>query len=249
MVSTSSRRPQSTVFEEMTSGFILPDITLHKNPATACNGDIKHDRKTCTFCGDDDYNAPDPVPVTERDIDETQATVRPSQSPPIALATVLKQMQDEVTHLKIQLAAYERVYNSHDPAIGRKKRKAVRAKIDTLLAEIEKRSEQIYALYDVLEGQKQKKDDAQTGAEVGDETVEETLQGLGIDPVELAQRAARASTQSLKKASKKPTGMKELDELLGDGDDDAAAWDSLSDGSDAESADLGVQRSRGSVVA
>lgn len=96
-----------------------------------------------------------PVPVTERDIDETAATIRPSTSPVMALTHVLKQLEIEVSHLKHQLAALEKSYEEHDPAMQRTKRLALKSKIDELLEQIEQRSEQVYALYDVLEAHKQ----------------------------------------------------------------------------------------------
>jgi hypothetical protein len=202
-MSTSSRRRNRTKsIEEMTSAFILPDITLHTGPgaqATMANtiGDISHDNLNCTTCPsqdsqDKEVTIPLPIPVSERELDDTNATIRPSQPPPVALATVLKQLEDEVKHLKLQLQSYEKMYNKHDPALGRRKRLAVRQKMDTLMAEIERRSDQIYALYDVLEGQKSPAADTdgeQQLQELDDEQVEETLQSLGIDIDELAQRA------------------------------------------------------------
>jgi hypothetical protein len=202
-MSTSSRRRNRTKsIEEMTSAFILPDITLHTAPGAQATmadtvGDISHDNLNCTACPsqdsqDKEVTIPQPIPVSERELDDTNATIRPSQPPPVALATVLKQLEDEVKHLKLQLQSYEKMYNKHDPALGRRKRLAVRQKMDSLMTEIERRSDQIYALYDVLEGQKSPAADTdgeQQLQELDDEQVEETLQSLGIDINELAQRA------------------------------------------------------------
>lgn len=233
MLSTASRRPRSTSFEEMTSAFIIPDITLHKRASSLA---VEHNKEKCTACPSkgQEHQIPAPIPVSERDADMTSATIRPSQAPPAALATVLKQLQDEVTHLKLKLAAYQQAYGSHDPALGQRKRKSIKAKIDMLLAEVERRSEQIYALYDVLEGQKQN--------QVKGEDVEETMQSLGIDADELAQKAAKAS-----KKSKTKTGINRLDELLAESDDEMS-WEGLSDKSDVENVGVGAPRRR-SVVA
>jgi len=225
MLSNSSRRPQVSTAEEMTSGFILPDITLK-------NTDIRvpHEKAKCTYCPDEatkqSVNIPKPTPVTERDIDETDMTMRPSQPPAEALATVLKQLEDEVTHLKIKLTGYENVYSSHDPALGRRKRKAVKAKIDSLLVDIERRSEQIYALYDVLEGQRGQSAAKDVG-EMDQEEVEETLQGLGIDAAELAQKANKTNKSTEQRTSK--TGYETLDDIL-NASDESLRWEGFSSG-------------------
>lgn len=230
MISNSSRRPASKSFEEMTSGFILPDITLHRKAAEA-ESCVGHKKDNCTMCTSEKESAAvvTPTPVTERDVDETCATVRPSQAPPVALATVLKQLEDEVKHLKMQLAAYESAYASHDPSLGRRKRKALKAKIDKLLDDVERRSEQIYSLYDVLEGQSQSQKQARSPG-VEDCDVDETLQHLGIDPNEVSSRAAKAVRKATKlsEARRASATVDRLDELLV-GSDDEFDHDDLSD--------------------
>lgn len=240
ILSTSSRRRnRSKSIEEMTSAFILPDITLHARSGADVNvmnttKDVSHDNLNCTLCPSKDAEptepvAPKPVPVSEREIDDSNATVRPSQPPPVALATVLKQLEDEVKHLKLQLVIHEKAYNAHDPALGRRRRRAVREKMDTLVVEIERRSDQVYALYDVLEGQK-------TRAEEGEkeEQVEETLQSLGIDMDELAHRAREAKGHH-------QTG---LDGLADDSDIDEP-WGGFSDESEVEDIKLPRRSSAG----
>ncbi|GAB7349420.1 hypothetical protein MBLNU459_g8535t1 [Dothideomycetes sp. NU459] len=264
MMSTASRRRQrSKSIEEMTSAFILPDITLHKHAnapafdieATAQN--VAHDRANCTFCPtkDSEANASQPftpVPVTDRDIDETNATIRPSQPPPIALANVLKQLHDEVAHLKLRLAALEGAYNAHDPALGRRKRKAVKQKMEALIAEIDRRSDQIYSLYDVLEGQKQADAGAadregEAAAEMDEADVEETLQSLGIDANDLARRASRANQTEHKSAGLYASGGTGigggLDRLIEESDDELP-WEGISDESETEGTDVGAHRRR-----
>jgi hypothetical protein len=247
-MSTSSRRRNRTKsIEEMTSAFILPDITLHTGPgaqATVANtvGDISHDDLNCTSCPsqdsqDKEITIPQPIPVSERELDDTNATIRPSQPPPVALATVLKQLEDEVKHLKLQLQGYENMYNKHDPALGRRKRLAVRQKMDSLMTEIERRSDQIYALYDVLEGQKSPAggtDGEQQLQELDDEQVEETLQSLGIDVNELAQR-----TRETKEAQRYSIGIEGIDEYS----ENEIPWGGFSDESEVEEAQLPRRRS------
>ena len=231
----------------MTSAFILPDITLHTGPGAQATmaetvGDISHENLNCTVCPsqdsqDKEVTIPLPVPVSEREIDDTNATIRPSQSPPVALATVLKQLEDEVKHLKLQFQSYEKMYNKHDPALGRRKRLAVKEKMDSLMVEIERRSDQIYALYDVLEGQKSSAadmDGEQQLQELDDEQVEETLQSLGIDVGELAQRA-----RDIKEVQHHRFGLDGIDE----DSEVELPWGGFSDESEVEEVQLPRRRS------
>ena len=135
MLSNTSRRRQRAASDAgMTSEFILPDITIHTS-AKAC---VAHDT-----------DRPEDV------ADVTSATIRPAQPPHVALAILIKQTEDEVAHLKMLLNEQQRLYDQHDPSLSKHKRVAVKAQMDKLTARIEKRSDQVYALYDVLEGQKE----------------------------------------------------------------------------------------------
>lgn len=243
MLSTASRRRQRNLHpEEMTSAFILPDITLHNQTSQSIAGSIPHDKENCTICpptAGKDATIPTPIPVTDRNVDDTNATIRPSQPPPLALATVLKQLEDEVAHLKLQLSTYEKAYNGHDPALGRRKRKAIMEKMELLITEIERRSDQIYALYDVLEGQKQAAAGEQGRQdEMREDEVEETLQSIGIDSAELAERAAKAqadgrrTSTSSASAGKGRYGLDGLDGLEEESDDELP-WEGISDDEDA----------------
>ncbi|KAF2765885.1 hypothetical protein EJ03DRAFT_330563 [Teratosphaeria nubilosa] len=186
----SRRRRRAASQEGMTSAFILPDITFssHQLPDFNAKPCIPHSSASCTVChpADDKIEIPTPIPVTDRptpeDPDITTATVRPAQPPPLALASVLKQLEDEITHLKLQLAEHQRRYHQHDPALSKRQRLITKSRMDNLTKQIETRSDQIYALYDVLEGQKRDR---------AEEAVEETLQSLGLDPADLAGRVGR----------------------------------------------------------
>ncbi|EMC99731.1 hypothetical protein BAUCODRAFT_30123 [Baudoinia panamericana UAMH 10762] len=233
MLSNTSRsRRRTGSAAEMTSAFILPDITLQNSqplPSAIGNTDkscVHHNASTCTVChpGDSKLEIPTPLPVTDREMaqdpDLTTATIRPSQSPALALATVLKNLEDEVKHLKVLLETQQRRYNQHDPALSKRQRTATKCRIEHLTAAIEKRSDQVYALYDVLEGQKQAAD-AQTRNGVAmkpmqEEEVEETLMSIGIDPVEWAGRVGR----------KAPFGLDGADDLS---DDEDMPWEGLSE--------------------
>ena len=195
--------------ENMTSAFILPDITI-RHPsagpirqvsagAQAVLDDIKfHNGQNCTVCHDlvsrdkphqhhgetkQTIKIPKPVPVSQRmpepDEYNEEPTIRPSQPPSIALATVMKGLEDELNHLKIQLSQYQDLYNGHDPALSRRQRKQCSKKIEGLVKDVDVKADQIYALYDVLEGQKQ------DGHELTEQEVEVTLQSIGVETAEV----------------------------------------------------------------
>lgn len=213
ILSSRSRR-RGLDAENMTSAFIVPDITI-RNPVVdsqpvpeltneardVLNGLAKHDGQNCTVCkraiSHDEHHEHDatarqaikihkPIPVSERMTKsspyEEEPTIRPAQAPGLALAVVMKGLEDELAHLKIELARHQALYNGHDPALSKRKRKSVYRKIETLLRAIEMKADQIYALFDVLEGQKQ------DGHEISEEEVEITLQSVGINAAGLHLR-------------------------------------------------------------
>ncbi|KAI5288521.1 hypothetical protein KEM55_009067 [Ascosphaera atra] len=103
---------------------------------------------------------PKPVPVSERqpvqqNTDNAEPTQRPALPPAVALATVLKVLEDEVNKLKSQLEINQKALKNHDASLGKKQRKVLVKNIESLLHEIDTKSDQIYSLYDVLEGQKE----------------------------------------------------------------------------------------------
>ena len=209
---------RSRQVENMTSAFILPDITI-RHPgaesqpirqvsagAQVVLDDLKfHSGQNCTVChqtirqGDHHQHhgeakrtitIPRPVPVSQRmpepDEYNEDPTIRPSQPPGLALATVMKGLEDELSHLKIQLSQYQDLYNGHDPALSKRQRKHCGKKIEGLLTAIDVKADQIYALYDVLEGQKQ------DGHDITEQEVEMTLQSIGVDAAEISLRGGEA---------------------------------------------------------
>ncbi|MCJ1377341.1 hypothetical protein MMC17_000436 [Xylographa soralifera] len=208
--------------EDMTSAFIVPDITMRNHIMTsqgsqnmsasaqqASNNHLKHDGQNCTVCKrvvesgsshkhDETVKGaikiPKPTPVSDRMPEagqyEEEPTMRPSQPPPVALAAVIKGLEDELTHLKIQLSRYQSLYNQHDPALSKRKRKSVLANIEKITQAVDIKSDQIYALYDVLEGQKA------DGHEISEEEVEITLQSIGINLGGLGLRGGELSENS-----------------------------------------------------
>ena len=196
--------------EDMTSAVIMPDITI-RNPGestvklSAANRDLfnkiaHHDTQNCTICKrvieygrphnhKEKVTIPRPIPVSERMPDDTQAdvTMRPAQPPALALATVIKGLEDELAHLKVQLAQYQALYNQQDPSLSKRKRKSVYTRIEKLLATIDGKADQIYALYDVVEGQKA------AGQQMTEEEVEVTLLRVGIDLTKTSLHASEAN--------------------------------------------------------
>ena len=245
ILSTRSRR-RGLNAENMTSAFIVPDITI-RNPGSGpqpvpeltkeaqdvLNGLVKHDGQNCTVCkraiGHDEHHehdatirdaikVPKPVPVSDRMPQsspyEEEATIRPAQAPGLALAIVIKGLDDELAHLKIELTQYQALYNGHDPALSKRRRKMVYCKIETLLEAIEVKADQLYALYDVLEGQKQE------GREISQEEVEITLQSVGIDAASLHLRGGGADEEQQhekeKPSARQPWDLDSDGESVGD---------------------------------
>ncbi|KAL1997962.1 hypothetical protein VTN02DRAFT_345 [Thermoascus thermophilus] len=198
--SVTAGRRRRRLAEEMTSAFILPDITFHRNLAgdepvplsesaqKALDNMAGHDGKNCMVCnrpipGDGAHECrhitvPRPIPVSQRtpapSIYNEDPTVRPSQPPAVALATVLKGLEDELAHLRMQLAACQSAYGRHDASASKRQRKSLHGRIERLLRDVDLKADQIYALYDVLEGQRQ------TGHEMTEREVEVTLQSIGL---------------------------------------------------------------------
>ena len=97
---------------------------------------------------------PRPIPASEREVSVEDPTIRPANSPGHALALVIKSLEDESKHLQADLANLQARYNASDKAIGRRSRNSLAEDLRTLLKRLEAKNDQIYSLYDVLEGQK-----------------------------------------------------------------------------------------------
>lgn len=199
----SSSRGRRRLTNDVTSAFILPDVTFNQIAAgltenlklsetaqKALDSAVQHESGNCVICkqviapGQEhshttevkkDIAIPKPVPVSERMPDTEDATMRPSQPPSLALATVMKALEDELAHLKIELASYQAVYNKHDASLSKKQRKKLHFKCETLMRAIDAKADQIYALYDVLESQKE------DGYEFTERELEDTLEKIGVD--------------------------------------------------------------------
>ncbi|KAI9657840.1 MAG: hypothetical protein M1831_004076 [Alyxoria varia] len=177
------RRSAPEPTENMTSALILPDITLSGEK-------INHSRKSepgpdAVQFAKQTSKVKRPIPVSECPQSEFQPsdtgnfTIRPARSPAVALAMVIQGLEEEVARLREKLTSLEDLYNQQKPALSKTKRKQIYDKIQKVLTMLEHRCDQIYELYDVLEGQKA------SGTEMKDEEVEVTLQKAGLDLGEL----------------------------------------------------------------
>ena len=128
---------------------------------------------------------PRPIPASDRmpkkGVYEEEATLRPSQPPGMALAVVLKGLEDEREKASQELAEVQRVYNARDASMQRHLRK----KLHLLFHIVDTKADQIYALYDVLEGQKA------AGQELTEDELEVTLSL--IDDIATRKRPTLAS--------------------------------------------------------
>jgi predicted nuclease with TOPRIM domain len=168
-------RSQSSQKQELSS---MKMAEISKNSCPALSDEARrvldelceHNCRNCTVCsrisshrgmlssndvasGKKRVTVPRPIPVTDRDLRE-DATMRPARSPGHALAMVIKGLEDEVQHLKLELTHLQAAYNSTDGAIGRRERLSISASINDLLKRLDAKNDQIYSLHDVLEGQK-----------------------------------------------------------------------------------------------
>ncbi|KAI1455791.1 hypothetical protein F4805DRAFT_434836 [Annulohypoxylon moriforme] len=122
-----------------------------------------------------------PTPVTDRASDETdyedQSTVRPSIKPGEALAKVIKTLQDEERHIQMAIKDADELYNNCNPSIHRNRWKKLDKKITNLRRVRDLRRDQIYFLFDALEGQKA------SGQEMTEEFVDITVtNAMSNDP-------------------------------------------------------------------
>lgn len=144
-LSSDARRILDVLCEQNCRNCIVcTRITSHRSVVAAT--DVAAGKKRVTVSR--------PVPVTDREVGDENATVRPSQSPGHALALVIKGLEDEGKHLELELARLQARYNDSDKALGRRERRELAQGIRTLLKRLEVKNDQIYSLYDVLEGQK-----------------------------------------------------------------------------------------------
>ncbi|KAK2073749.1 hypothetical protein P8C59_008000 [Phyllachora maydis] len=103
-----------------------------------------------------------PVPVSDQtpatagegDVDMGDMTIRPKQSPGEALAALIKETRDELSHLEMRIRQLHEAYFGGDKAKNDRHHKALMADLLQQQREAEVKRCQLYKLHDVLEGQK-----------------------------------------------------------------------------------------------
>lgn len=143
---------------------------LSKEARRVLDGLCEHNCQNCTVCsrithrgvvtpadaarGKKRVTVPRPIPATDRNLYTEDPTMRPSQPPGHALALVIKGLEDEVQHLQLELSRLQAQYSETDKAVGRRERVRLADGVRALLKQLEAKNDQVYNLYDVLEGQK-----------------------------------------------------------------------------------------------
>ncbi|KAK9367877.1 centrosome microtubule-binding domain of Cep57-domain-containing protein [Lipomyces kononenkoae] len=137
----------------------LPNMKMRK----AMDSISQHNPSTCTVCSRRRYRKYHKDELSWQTASNTQSqpergeqweeenTVRPSMPPETAVTTVLSQLEDEFRHLKFQYQSHVDKYEQLDPAVSKRKRKALVTRLKEIIEELESKADQIYALYDVLE--------------------------------------------------------------------------------------------------
>ncbi|KAI8961922.1 hypothetical protein F5Y11DRAFT_207915 [Daldinia sp. FL1419] len=186
--------------DNMTSALFIDDITLgqkktaeKQNAKTSKNElskDAKrvldnlcrdHDCGNCIVCsrissrGQRPIRAKKPIPVTDRVAEneeyEDQNTMRPSQDPAKALAKVIRSLEDEEIHYRDSMNKKAEEFDKCDPSINRKAWKRLGDEIERIRKIRDLKRDQIYYLYDALEGQKA------SGQEMTSDFVDYTIYG------------------------------------------------------------------------
>lgn len=111
---------------------------------------------------------------------EEEPTIRPSQPPALALASVIQGLEEELSRAKQEFAHYQKIYNQQIPTIGKRARHSLKEKMEVLFKDIDVKADYIYSLYDVVEGQKQQSKEEQQDSEAANEMVRLTLESMGI---------------------------------------------------------------------
>ena len=86
---------------------------------------------------------------------EDEPTNRPSMPPGNALLVAIKIAKDDLEQLRSESRRLHKLYCSYDISQGRRERRRVIKQIDELNNKMEIKSDQVYRLHDVLEGQRQ----------------------------------------------------------------------------------------------
>ncbi|KAK3942110.1 hypothetical protein QBC46DRAFT_448005 [Diplogelasinospora grovesii] len=137
-----------------------------------------------------------PTPVSDRmtEANGDEPTMRPSMPPGNALAILIKETQDEINHLEMELRRLNDAYFNHDKSLGQRERRRMMSEIKRLQTDLEAKSGQLYRLHDVLEGQKQ------AGQLMNEDEIDVTvLSNLGIAVGHVQVETSRPGTMESNK--------------------------------------------------
>lgn len=79
-----------------------------------------------------------------------ESTIRPCQPPADALASVIKGLEYDLANSKQKLSELVKLYNDHNAALRKRVRKSLALRIESTLAEVERKSDYLYSLHDVV---------------------------------------------------------------------------------------------------
>lgn len=189
---TAQLTVQSETTEQLNAG-----NNADANAEDADGGPANEQTKASVAPNDNTTKIPRPIPVSERMPERMpengpsgggdDPTERPAQDPAVALAAVIKNLEDEVEDRKGELDKNENALRAQDASMGKRRRKLLVQMIESLLHEIDTKSDQIYALYDVLEGLKA------AGAEMSQDEVEITIRDIIGQGTRVNKGKARAT--------------------------------------------------------
>jgi hypothetical protein len=159
--------------ENLTSGYIVQDIqaaerdhpVLSSNARKVLDGLCEHNCRDCTICMRVHafHNRPAPkrpkktvrverpVPRSMQNLHDD--TLRPADTPGLALAVVIRDLEEEIAHLKQRHSEAAALYYQHDATKKRAIRMQIGKEMDIQKGMIDRKSDQLYRLYDALEGQ------------------------------------------------------------------------------------------------
>ena len=147
--------------------------TLSSKARQVLDGLCKHNCKDCEICtrvksfdththSKRTIRVPKPVPVSQRMPEagphEDEPTMRPSMDPDLALNKVIKSVEAEVNQLKSDYARATTAYRNCDRSLGFRNRQDLKNRLARVQYVLEKKSNQVYRLYDVLEAHKDMSD-------------------------------------------------------------------------------------------